>query len=332
MHNWNRREVTAAALALLAPTLSLRANAQAGPRGGAAKVFCGFPPGDSADLVARIYIDKMLPAFPQGLIVDNRAGAGGRTALDMLRREPADGNSFILTPSSMLTLAPHAVKGVPYDALKDFAPISRACINPFALSVGPMVPASIQTLEQFLAWCKENPTLANYGTAGVGTTMHLLGANFARLAKVSLNMVPYRGGGPAATDLVGGQVASVMSTLPGVMEFARAGKIRILAVSSETRWHGLPDVPTFAESGYPDLTFVQWFGFVAPAGTPKAALERINAQVRQASRMPDVIKALENMGLAAATSATPAEFAKDVRTEHERWRGIVQAIGFKAEG
>lgn len=330
MENLNRRKFSAATLALLASAQP--AFAQTGSRGGTARLFCGFPPGDAADLVARMYAEKLRAAFPQGLIVENRPGAGGRTALDLFRREAADGYNLLLTPSSMLTLAPHAVKGLAYDPLKDYAPISRACSNAFALSVGPMVPESVKTLAQFLAWCQANPSLANYGTSGVGTTMHLLGANFARLSKVSLNMIPYKGGGPAATDLVGGQVASVMSTLPGVMEFAKGGRVRILAVSSESRWPTLPDVPTFAESGYPDLTVVQWFGFVAPAGTPAEVLDRLNAQIRQIARMPDVVKSLEMLGLAPSVSASPREFSQDIRNEHERWRGVVQAIGFKAEG
>lgn len=325
-----RRSLAMSAAATLMSALSpLPLLAQS--RSGTAKILCGFPPGDAADIVARQYADKLRGVYAPVVLVDNKAGAGGRTALDALRREPADGSSIILTPSSMLTLAPHVVKGLPYDPLKDFAPISRASINAFALSIGPMVPESVRTLRQFLAWCQANPDKAMYGTSGVGTTMHLLGANFSRLSGVKLGMVPYKGGAPAATDLVGGQVASVISTLPGVMEFARAGRVRILAISSDKRWPGLPEVPTFSEAGFPDMTFVQWFGFFAPAATPASALAQVHAAIRAAAQTPDVAKTLEGVGLAPAWSESPSEFAASVRADHERWSGIVKAIGFKQE-
>jgi tripartite-type tricarboxylate transporter receptor subunit TctC len=292
------------------------------------KVLNGFPPGDMIDTIARGFAERLKGTFADVAIVENKPGAGGRIALVAMKGLAADGANVLFTPSPMVVLYPHVFKTLTYDPLKDLTPVARTAVACYALSVGPGVPASVKTLAQFLDWCRANPKLASYGTSGAGTSIHLTGANLARLSGVPLTMIPYKGGSLAANDLIAGQVPAVMSTAASVMEFVKAGKARFLAVSSAQRWPGLPDVPTFAESGFAQLTGVDWFGVFLPANAPQELVQRLHMHVQRAGQSPELIAQLNRLGIQMLPSQNPQEFAEQIRSEHAKWAEVVTAIGF----
>jgi tripartite-type tricarboxylate transporter receptor subunit TctC len=302
--------------------------AQGTPRLPQAKVVTGFPAGDMIDTIARTFADKIKGSYADVMLVDNKPGAGGQIGAATVKALPADGSNILFTPAPIVTLYPHVFKKLAYDPMKDLTPVARTSVAAFALTVGPAVPASVKTLAQFLDWCRANPDKANYGTSGAGTTIHMTGANLARLSGVPLTMVPYKGGSLAANDLVAGQVPAMMSTVPSVMEFVKAGKARMLAVSSPQRWPGLPDVPTFAESGYPQLTNLDWFGVFLPANASRAQVNQLHAAVAAAAQAPEVIALFNRIGIQLSPSSSPEEFAKQVRDDHEQWAQVVKAVGF----
>lgn len=295
------------------------------------KVITGFPAGDMIDTIARSFAEKLKGAFAETVLVDNKPGAGGRIGVAAMKGQPADGSSLLFTPAPMIVLYPHVFKTLSYDPLKDVTPVARVAVACYTLSVGPAVPASVTTLAQFLDWCKANPKLASYGTSGAGTSIHLTGANLARLSGVPLTMIPYKGGSLAVNDLIAGQVPAVMSTVASVMEFVRAGKARFLAVSSAQRWPGLPDVPTFAESGFPQLTGLDWFGVFLPANAPRDLVQRLHAIVVRAAQAPDLVAALGKQGIQMMPSNSADEFAEQIRTEYAKWRDVVKAVNFNPQ-
>ncbi len=305
--------------------------AQAAPRLAQAKVFTGFPAGDMIDTIARTYAEKIKGHYADVTLVDNKPGAGGQIGAATVKALPADGSNILFTPAPIITLYPHVFKTLAYDPMKDLVPVARTSVAAFALTVGPAVPASVKTLGQFLDWCRANPDKASYGTSGAGTTIHMTGANLARLSGVPLTMIPYKGGSLAANDLIAGQVPAMMSTVPSVMEFVKAGKARMLAVSSPQRWPGLPDVPTFAESGFPQLTNLDWFGVFLPANASRAQVEQLHAAVVKASQAPDVVALFNRIGIQLNPSSSPEEFARQVRDDHAQWGQVVKAVGFKPQ-
>jgi tripartite-type tricarboxylate transporter receptor subunit TctC len=303
--------------------------AQGAPKLSQAKVVTGFPAGDMIDTIARTFAEKLKGNYADVVLVDNKPGAGGRLAATALKGQPADGATILFTPAPIVTLYPHVFSSLAYDPLKDLTPVARTSVAAFALSVGPAVPDSVKTLGQFLDWCRANPEKASYGTSGAGTTIHMTGANLARLSGVPLTMIPYKGGSLAANDLIAGQVPAVMSTVPSVMEFVKAGKARFLAVSSPQRWPGLPDVPTFAESGFPQLTNLDWFGVFLPANASRVQINQLHAAVVKAAQAPDVAALFNRIGIQLSPSASPEEFAKQVRDDYAQWGQVVKAVGFK---
>jgi tripartite-type tricarboxylate transporter receptor subunit TctC len=295
------------------------------------KVTTGFPAGDMIDTIARAYAERLKGSIADVVIVDNKPGAGGRIGVMTMKALPADGANLLFTPSPMIVLYPHVFKSLAYDPLKDVTPVARTAVACYALSVGPAVPASVQTLAQFLNWCKDNPKMASYGTSGAGTSLHLTGANLARVSGVPLTMIPYRGGSLAVNDLIAGQVPAVMSTVASAIEFVNAGKARFLAVSSAQRWPGLPDVPTFAESGFPQLTGVDWFGVFLPANAPRELVQSVAASVDRASKSPELATQLGKLGIQMMPSRSPEEFAEQIKTEYAKWGELVKAIGFNPQ-
>ncbi len=292
-----------------------------------ALIYCGFPAGDMMDTIARMFAEGITGRYADNVIVENRPGAGGRLGVTALKQSAADGTNMLFTPASMVVLYPHVFKTLPYDSLADLQPVSQTASACFSLSIGPMVPESVKTLKQYLDWCKKNPELANYATSGAGSAIHLTGANLVHESGVKQTMIPYKGGSPAATDMVGGQVAALMSSLPSVMEYQRAGRCRVLAVTSPERWPSLPDVPTFAEEGFPDLTYLEWFGVFMPAGSPMDRVEAANAAIREAAQNPKVRDTLERIAISVETSSV-ADFTRQVQQDHAHWEGVVAAVGF----
>jgi tripartite-type tricarboxylate transporter receptor subunit TctC len=295
------------------------------------KILYGFPPGSAGDSVARRIAEKIggTPYSKIPGIVENKPGAGGRIAVETLKNSPADGSVLALAPVSALAVYPYIYPKLAYKP-EDVTPVSIGAIMFHGLAVGPAVPAEVKTLKDFLAWAKANPTQANYGSPGAGSMPHLLGALLGIRAGVELKHVPYRGTVPSITDLVGGQIAAAMNPSGDYLQHIKTGKVRVLATSGRKRSPYLPDVPTFTELGYPDVTSEEWFGFYAPARTPAATIAMANAAITQALKDKSVVDALATVGL-VAHSSTPQAMAADQKSEYERWGPLVKQIGFTAE-
>ena len=295
------------------------------------KIINGFPAGGTADATARRIGERMVNTpFAKNVVVDNKPGAGGRIACDVVKAAAPDGTTLLLTPYSMMSIYPHIYRTLSYDPFKDFVPVSIGAVMTHALAVGPMVPASVKTVKEYLAWAKANPDKANYGSPAAGSTPHFLGALLGLNNNVDLKHVPYRGSAPAVADMIGGTLASCSTPTGDALANHRAGKVRILATSGAQRTPFTPEVPTYAEQGFPELTTEEWFGFYAPARTPANVVQAANAAIGQALKEKTVVDSLALMGLVARGS-TPAEMEKSQRDEHTRWGPLVKKIGFTAE-
>lgn len=315
----------AAALGALAP---LSALAQALDQ---VKIMYGFPAGSAGDSVARRVAEKIggTPYSKNPGYVENRPGAGGRIAVEALKNSPPDGSVLTLAPVSALSVYPYIYPKLSYKP-EDVTQVSIGAIMFHGLAVGPAVPAEVKTLKDFLAWAKANPDQASYGSPGAGSMPHLLGALLGLRSGVALKHVPYRGTVPSITDLVGGQIAAAMNPSGDYLQYMKSGRVRVLATSGKQRSPYLPDVPTFTELGYPDVTSEEWFGFFAPAKTPAATIAAANAAITAALKDKSVVDSLALVGLVAHGS-TPQEMAADQKAEYERWGPLVKQIGFTAE-
>lgn len=295
------------------------------------KIYFGFPAGSSGDTVARRVAEKLGgSAYTKNAgVVENKPGAGGRIALETLKASPPDGSVLALAQVSAIANYPHIYSKMNYTD-KDFAPVSIGAVMHHGLAVGPMVPASVKTVKQFLEWAKANPKDASYGSPGAGTTPHFLGALLGINSGVELRHVPYRGSIPGVTDVVGGQIAAMVTPHGDFIANYKAGKLRILATSGPKRSQYVPDVPTFAEQGFPELTTEEWFGFYAPAATPKPVIAAANAAINAALKEKSVIDSLAIVGLIPHGS-TPEEMARWQKAEYDTWGPLIKKIGFTAE-
>ncbi len=291
------------------------------------KILVGFPPGGSVDIVARLLADKLRLSLGQNVIIDNKPGAGGRVAMGELKRAAPDGQTLALSPSGVLVVQPWLFANLGFDPNKDFSPIARVTTFDFAITAGPGAPAG--DVKAILAWMKANPAKANYATSGAGTLPHFAGQLLGQATGVALTHVGYKGGAPAATDLMGGQVPLMVDTASETIEHHRAGKVRIVAVTGEGRSKSLPDVPTLRESGI-DVVADGFFGLFGPAGVPPDAVTRINRAVGEALRAPDVQEKIQNIGLVANYGS--AQELANLQAEHyRRWEAPIKATGFKPE-
>ena len=296
------------------------------------KFLYGFPAGSAGDIVARRVAERIAGSAyaKQPGLVENRTGAGGRLALEALKQAAPDGATLCLSPFSCTSIYPHVYAKLSYDPVNDFVPVSIAALIYHGLAVGPLVPASVKSVKDFLAWAKANPKDANYGSPAAGSTPHFIGALLGLNHGVELRHVPYRGSVPGVTDLVGGQVAAMVTPSGDFIANHKAGKLRVIATSGGKRSPYLPDVPTFAEQGLPELTVEEWFGFYAPARTPAPVVAAANAAINQALKDKAVIEGLGTVGLIAQGS-TAQEMAQSQKREFERWGPLVKKIGFSAE-
>ncbi len=303
------------------------------PRAGAAAVIdkparmvVGFPPGGSTDVMARLITSQMRDWAPS-LLVDNRSGAAGRLGAENVKLSPPDGSVMLLTPASTHVIYPHIYHSLSYDPLRDFEPVTSVFSTAFTLAVGPMVPPDVKTPEDFAVWCRANPARSFYGSSGAGSMPHFAGVMAARSLGFEFTHVPFRGAAPAMQDMISGQIAANMAVIFNVLPLIEAGRARALATTGAARSHWLPDTPTFAELGYPDALAEEWFGVFMPSGTPAPLVARANESIRLALQMSEVKAAIERMAV-EAVSQTPADFARIIHEDTEKWRAVVAATGF----
>lgn len=291
-------------------------------------IIVAFPPGGATDAAARLVAEGLRGRYAESVVVENRAGAGGRVGAIAVKDAPADGSMLLYTPAFPLAIYPHIYRKLPYDALEEFVPVATLSKGAFVLSVGPMVPAGVRTARDFVAWCRANPDRATYG-APAGGGQHFAGVLFGRQADVPLKMIAYKGGAPSVTDVLGGHIASVITPVPEVIAHAKDGRLRMLATTTRQRTAATPDVPTMRELGW-DVVFEDWSGLVAPARTPPSLVARINALVGDYARSDTGSAALRNLGLDIDLNDPPA-FGKLYRETWERYREVVRTTGFTAE-
>jgi len=322
-----RRIMQSAGAASLLTTLGQQAWAQAQIE--SLKIITGFPPGGTSDTLCRRVADRLAPSYAKVAVVENRTGAGGQIAVQAVKSAPPDGNTVLQTPMSMLGVYPHIYRKLPYDPVADLMPVTLGCTFDFGFAVGPQVPASVRNIPEFLAWCKANPSLANFGSPAAGSVPHFIGVLMGKQAGVDLKHVPFRGTQPAILDMIGGQIASVSGPIGEFTQHVVAGKARLLAASGAKRSPFAPTVPTLVEQGLKDFTFEEWFGFYVPAKTPNDVIARLNTAMRAALAAPETVNGLAAMGL-EAKSSSPAELAARLKADTDRWGPLVKAIGFTA--
>ncbi len=272
-----------------------------------------------------------MKGYASSTIVENRPGAGGRVVMDVVKNSPADGSVMVLTPAVTMCLYPHVYKSLSYNPLQDFAPVTTACTTAMVFAVGPMVPATVKTLAEFIAWCKANPKQASYGSPGAGSPLHFLGVMLSRAANFEYLHVPFQGTAPSIQSLLGGQIASCISPIGPFVQHIKAGTLRALATTGAQRSPLLADVPTIAEAGYPSLQFAEWFGFFVPSKTPGETVERLSSVLRAAMQTKEVQAGLANQSVEPG-GLTPAEFARQIKADYERWGPIVKEFRIHAGG
>lgn len=292
------------------------------------RFIVGFAPGASTDIAARLLAERLAVELKQPVTVDNKPGAGGRIAAEMLKNAPADVSTIMITPIVVPVLAPLVFSKLTYDPAADFAPVAHVANFQFALSVAADHPA--KNVQELITWLKANPAQANYGTPAPGSLPHFFGVMLARGAALDLVHVPYNGGGPLMTALVGRQVTSAIDTLVDQIELHRSGKIRLLATSAAQRSPLLPEVPTFLEAGVKGVEGTSWFAVYAPAKTPVAAVAQVNAAINKALAGPELRERFAKLGL-EPTGGTPAELSAAMKRDTERWAPIVKASGFRGD-
>ncbi len=296
------------------------------------KILCGFPAGGTADTTSRRVGDKLAGSTytRNPAVVENKTGAGGRIAIEAVKNATPDGSTLLLSAYSMLLIYPHIYRRLPYDPFKDFAPVAMASVLSHGLAVGPMVPASVKTVKDFVAWCKAHPDRASYASPAAGSTPHFLGALLSLNTGVAMTHVAYRGSVPGVSDLIGGQIAAMFTPHGDFLANHRAGKLRLLATSGKSRSPFVPEVATFAEQGFPELTVEEWFGFFAPAKTPASVVAAANSAINQSLKDKGLLDSLALQGLLPLGGSSD-DMAKDMRRQFDYWGPVVKRIGFTAD-
>ena len=291
------------------------------------KILVGFPPGGSVDVVARLLAERMRVSLDQNVIIDNKPGAAGRVALAEVKRAAPDGNTLVLAASGALVILPWLYKNLGYDPVRDFTPIARTTTFDFALTVGPGAP--VGDFKTLLAWLKANPNKANYATSGAGTVPHFTGLLLSQETSTPLTHIAYKGGAPAAQDLLGGQVPLMIDTASETIEHHRNGKLRILAVTGENRSAALPEVPTLKELGF-NVVADAFFGLYGPANMPADKTQRISDAVAQALSNPELQARIRALGL-TPSYAGPQALANLQAAHLKRWDAPIKSSGYTVE-
>ncbi len=294
------------------------------------RIIVGFPPGGTTDAFARALAEKLRGNYATNALVENKPGAGGQLGVIALRDSPADGSVMLLTPGSMLTIYPYTFPKLQYK-VSDVAPISTALYTAHGFGVGPLVPASVKNLRDYLDWARANPGQANYGTPGAGSMPHLVAALLEKASGVPMKQIPFPGSGPGIRDLLGGQIASFSSPLGDYLPHLAAGRLRLLAVTGTARSRFAPDTATYAEQGFPELTMREWYGLFMPGRVTAAVAQRANAAVRTALAAKELIDFGVPLGLEVVGSPSPEDFGRTFKADSDLWGGFVRRIGFTAE-
>jgi tripartite-type tricarboxylate transporter receptor subunit TctC len=320
----SRRAVAAGLIA--APAL---VRAQAAWPSQVIKFIVPFAPGGSTDIIARVVAQKLEPALKANIVIENRAGAGGSIAANQVAKADPDGHTFMMGHIGTLAFTPSLYPSLPYDPVRDFAPVALVATVPNILAVHPDVPA--RSWAEFLAHAKASPGKLNYGSGGVGSAAHVAGAYLASRAGFQATHVPYRGTAPMVNDLVAGTIQFTLTGGPAVLPQAAGGRLRAIAVSSAARVGFAPDLPTIAESGLPGFEAVQWYGLVAPAKTLAAIVERMNREINALLGSPELETTLRNDGAIAAPT-TPEAFGRLIESEIAVWRDVIRRAGITGGG
>ena len=294
-----------------------------------ARVMIGFPVGGSTDIVARLLAEVLRGRVADSVVVDSRPGGGGTIAADVVRKAPADGSVLLLSPSTAFTLQPYTHPRLPYDPATDFVAVAGLALYGGAIAVGPQVPASITTLQQFAAWARDNPGTIGYGSPGAGGGSHFVGFQLFGRMGLDITHVPYRGNQPAVVDLLGGQIAILVTGIPEVLAHAQQGRLRVLAVTLPSRSKLLPGVPTLQEAGFAGITGgLDVMGVHLPARTPAPLVAEIGELARSMVQSAAFVEACERMAY-EPRYLEAGEFRGWLARERGAWAGVVQSSGFK---
>lgn len=287
-----------------------------------------FTAGGSTDVVARLLGQKLGEMWGQSVVIENRAGAGGNIGASLVAKAPPDGNTLLMASGSIFTVNPHLYRKMPFDAQKDFVPVTKVASGPMLV----VVPANydVKTLQDLVARAKSAPKTINFGSAGLGSQVHMAGENFANAAKIDLVHVPYKGEAAAYNDLMAGSVQVVVGNIAAAGALVNGGRLRALAVTSKERSKLMPDVPTVAESGIPGFENSGWFGFMAPAGTPKAVVEKIQRDTAKVLASPEMASKLADQGM-VAVGDKPDDFAAAIQQESRKWASVVSERKLSAD-
>jgi len=288
-----------------------------------------YPPGGPLDIMARAIGQKLTEAWHQPVVVDNRAGAGGNIGADLVAKSPADGYTLLMGAVATHAINPTLYAKIPYDPVKDFAPVALVAQVPNILVVNPAVPA--KSVKELVELARAKPGYLNFGSGSTGSTGHLAGELFKTMAGVQMVHIPYKGGAPAMADLLAGQVQLMFDNLANALPNVRAGRLRALAVTTLARSPAMPDLPTMAESGLPGFDLTTWFGLMVPAGTPPEIVVKLNAEIVRALNAKDMRERLEKMGAEPPANNTPEHFAAFIRAEAGKYAKVVKDSGAKVE-
>src|SRR5947209_6901033 len=294
-----------------------------------AHIIVGFPAGGGTDVIARILADRLRGAYASTVLVENKAGAAARIAVEYVKNADPDGSVMLFTPDFPITVYPHSFRSLNYDPVRDFAPVATTTKSMLTYNVGPAVPASVKSLAELVAWCKANPGKASYATTAAGGTPHFVGMMLSAAAGVPMTPVHYRGGAPALQDLIGGHVPASVNPISEVLAHVPSGAVRVLAVTGSQRSSFLPQVPTMSEAGY-DVVIDSWLGVLVPASTPTEAVDALSSSISEAVRSQPMVESLAKLGNEPGFQG-PARFAAIVKADIARWGPVVKASGFVAE-